>query len=104
MAEKQRAEDAGFGRFLRDLRDARGMSLRDVETATEGKISNGYLSQLETGSVRRPSAVMLHRLATAYEVEYGALMERAGLEAERAPSRSRQATSIFGELTREEEA
>lgn len=84
---------AEFGRFLRGLREARGMSLRAVEQITEAKISNGYLSQLETGQVSRPSAVTIHTLAAAYGVDASVLMARAGL----APSVEAQPNRL-GEL------
>ena len=100
-----RKEDAkpGFGKFLNEIRRSRGFTLRDVEKITEGKISNGYLSQLENGVIERPSAVMLHRLATAYAVDYNVLMEKAGFVSESAAPVNRAATSVLGELTQEEE-
>ena len=92
-----------LGKYLKDIRNSRGYSLRKVEQLTEGKISNGYLSQLENGEIARPSAVMLHRLAGAYGVDYGHLMERAGFITESEAPANRAATSVLGELTQEEE-
>lgn len=60
---------------LRRARELRGVTLRQVEEAT--KISNAYLSQLETGKAERPSPHVLHTLATYYEVPYEFLMEAA---------------------------
>ena len=77
--------------------------MREVERLTEGKISNGYLSQLENGDIARPSAVMLHRLAGAYGVDYALLMERAGFVSESETPANRAATSVLGELTQDEE-
>jgi HTH-type transcriptional regulator, competence development regulator len=94
---------ATFGSFLRDLRKSRGFTLRDVERITEGQISNAYLSQLETGGIERPSAMKLHRLASAYAVDYNVLMEKAGFIAESSAPVNRVATSILGELTHDEE-
>lgn len=79
------------------------MSLRDVERITDGKVSNGYLSQLERGHIDQPSAVMLHRLASAYAVDYSEIVERAGFINESEVSASRTATSILGNLTSDEE-
>jgi transcriptional regulator with XRE-family HTH domain len=92
-----------LGKYLKDVRNSRGFSLREVERLTEGKISNGYLSQLENGDIARPSAVMLHRLAGAYGVDYAVLMERAGFITESATPANRAATSVLGELTPDEE-
>jgi len=92
-----------IGKFLKDVRESRGMSLRDVERVTEGKVSNGYLSQLENGGIGKPSAIMLHRLSAAYAVDYGTLMERAGFVGESETPTNRIATSVLGELTSDEE-
>jgi len=98
--DEQRAE---IGKFLKDVRESRGMSLRDVERVTDGKVSNGYLSQLENGGIAKPSAIMLHRLSAAYAVDYGTLMERAGFVSEAEAPANRVATSVLGDLTSEEE-
>ncbi len=92
-----------IGNFLRDLRKSRSLSLRDVERITDGKVSNGYLSQLERGHIDQPSAVMLHRLASAYAVDYNEIVERAGFISESDVTASRMPTSILGELTADEE-
>jgi transcriptional regulator with XRE-family HTH domain len=57
-----------LGQYLWDLRQATGMTLREVETSSEGKVSNGYLSQLETGVVKSASPGILYELAAVYEV------------------------------------
>jgi transcriptional regulator with XRE-family HTH domain len=105
MSKKPEENDRSetFGRFLNDIRKSRGFTLRDVERITDGQISNAYLSQLETGSIERPSAMKLHCLASAYAVDYNTLMEKAGFIAESATPINRVATSILGELTHEEE-
>ncbi|MFS0739001.1 helix-turn-helix transcriptional regulator [Brevundimonas sp. 3P9-tot-E] len=92
-----------FGRFLKDVRESRGFSLRDVERITERKISNPYLSQLEKGKIAKPSALMLHRLSAVYAIDYGALLERAGIITDAEAPVNRVATSVFGELTSHEE-
>ncbi len=92
---------------LRRLRGIRAVSLRQVEDAT--KISNAYLSQLETGKAERPSPHVLHTLAAYYEIPYEYLMEAAGyLEPpakQRSPKRlSRlQAAAMSARLEPEEE-
>jgi transcriptional regulator with XRE-family HTH domain len=50
--------------------------LRDVEKET--KISNAYLSQLESGKADQPSPRILHKLAEFYNVPYESLMGVAG--------------------------
>ena len=92
-----------IGHFLKEVRQSRGLSLRAVEKITEGKISNGYLSQLENGDISAPSAIMLHRLSAAYGIEYGTLMERAGFVTEDSAPATRLPTSVLGELSHEEE-
>lgn len=66
-----------FGRFLKQLREEKGVSLVDVEKALG--ISNAYLSQLETGTRRRlPSPERLRLLADYYNVSVEELLEAAG--------------------------
>lgn len=67
----------GFNIYLRKLRKDRGWSLRDVEKLTNGRISNAYLSQLESGKVKALSVIMLHRLSAAYGVGFEDLCHRA---------------------------
>ena len=68
----------GLGAWLKARREMLGFSLRDVERITEGKVSNAYLSQIENGRVESPSAIILHRLAAAYGLDFGETLERAG--------------------------
>lgn len=63
-----------FGITLRTARESIKLSLRDVEEATG--ISNAYVSQLESGKVRRPSPVFIRKLATLYGLEYERIMAR----------------------------
>lgn len=67
-----------FGEQLRALRQAKGFSLRDVETQSEKSISNAYLSQLENDKIKNPSPHVLHKLADLYGVPYKMLMEAVG--------------------------
>jgi len=94
-----------LGAFLCDLRTAKGMSLREVEEATDKAISNAYLSQLEKGKIQKPSPTMLHSLAEVYAVPYEALMEKAGylLPSEGKGRRRRVAAFAIDDLTVEEE-
>ncbi|MCE7923103.1 MAG: XRE family transcriptional regulator [Haliscomenobacteraceae bacterium CHB4] len=65
-----------YGSYFKALREAKSLTLREVEKQTG--ISNAYLSQLETGKVKQPSPLNLHKLAQLYEVPYETLMEKVG--------------------------
>jgi len=67
-----------FCGHLKNIRTSKGLSLRAVEKITENKISNAYLSQLENGQIKNPSASILFALSQAYEISYESLMEKAG--------------------------
>jgi transcriptional regulator with XRE-family HTH domain len=96
-----------LGRLLANLRVAKGLSLRQVEEATERAVSNAYLSQLERGKIRKPSPNLLHSLAAVYGVPYEALMEKAGylLPSEGKASAGGKRLNAFAidDLTAEEE-
>jgi transcriptional regulator with XRE-family HTH domain len=68
-----------LGQLLRGGRERKSLSLRAVERATG--VSNAYLSQLESGKIRQPSPVVLHKLAELYDLPYATIMERAGYPA-----------------------
>ena len=107
--EKGAAPEQSLGEYLRNLRLARKLSLREVEDASG--VSNAYLSQLEQGKITKPSPHFLHKLAGCYVVPYETLMEKAGYitreepEAKRVSKqrRGQLAPSSLGELTRAEE-
>jgi HTH-type transcriptional regulator, competence development regulator len=96
-----------LGSLLADLRTAKGLSLRQVEEATDKAVSNAYLSQLEKGKIKKPSPNVLHNLAAVYAVPYETLMEKAGylLPAEGPGSGRRRRLTAFAidDLTAEEE-
>ena len=110
---RSRTKRSGFigrpvelGALLADLRTAKGLSLRNVEEATEKSVSNAYLSQLENGRIRKPSPNVLHNLAEVYVVPYEALMEKAGyLQPTTNGSGRRKRLAVFAidDLTAEEE-
>lgn len=66
-----------FGKYLKRVRRERRLSLRAVEKITGGKVSNGYLSQIEGGQIEVPGVLILHRLAGAYAIDFADLCERA---------------------------
>lgn len=65
-----------LGERLRELRDSRGWSLREV--AAKAGVNHGYLSQLERGEVAEPAPSMLHKVAAGYDVPFPVLMRWAG--------------------------
>jgi transcriptional regulator with XRE-family HTH domain len=94
-----------LGPFLRAARERRALALRAVERATG--LSNAYLSQLESGKIRQPSPVVLHKLAELYEVPYGVMLEQAGYPApagERVSGAPVIVDSRLGPLNADEEA
>lgn len=64
-----------LGDYLRDLRNKKRLSLREV--GEKVGVSGSYLSQIET-SERRPSAEILRKLAPAYGVPVRDTLEVAG--------------------------
>src|SRR5947207_2690385 len=94
-----------LGRYLKRLREASGLSLREAEG--EIGISNAFLSQLESGKVKQPSPVMLYKLAKLYGVPYETLMELAAypVPGGHAPA-PRSVSAVFqrfGQITEDEE-
>ena len=76
--EHDRAGPSTLGEYLRSQREGKRMSLREVEDATSGDVSNAYLSQLEHDKITKPSPNILHTLSAVYGVSYATLMEKAG--------------------------
>jgi transcriptional regulator with XRE-family HTH domain len=67
-----------LGKHLRALREATGLSLRDVQEKTDDAVKNSYLSQIEGGRIGRPSPNVLWHLAQVYGTDYNDLLTRAG--------------------------
>src|SRR5216683_2778126 len=111
------SERGPLGQYLWDLRQAAGLSLRDVEEASQQEVSNAYLSQLENGKVTHPSPAILHEIASVYKVRlprntpitcsYERMMELAGYirpsDRKNKRSKSRLPTFATENLTSEEE-
>lgn len=103
------AAPSALGAYLRKLRQDVGMTLREVEEATNRDVSNGYLSQLESGKISKPSPHVLHTLSGVLNADYESLMQRAGYllpAAHKASSSKRAPTATFAinNLTSDEEA
>jgi transcriptional regulator with XRE-family HTH domain len=65
-----------FGRYLRELRRAAALTLKQVET--KARVSNAYLSQIERGLRNPPHPEILKRLAAVYETPHTDLLAKAG--------------------------
>jgi transcriptional regulator with XRE-family HTH domain len=69
---------ATIGDILRRAREAAGLSIREVERRSEGRIRNTYLSQLERHTIAQPKPQKLHELADIYGLPYEELAEAVG--------------------------
>ncbi len=69
-------ETMNLGDKIRQLREER--RLTQGHLASNSSVSQGYLSQLENGEVKNPSAAVLLRVAQAMNVDPDELFEAAG--------------------------
>ena len=65
-----------LGDKIRELRE--GFGFTQGQLAVSASVSQGYLSQLENGDVKNPSAAVLLRVAQAMGVDPDELFEAAG--------------------------
>ena len=99
-----------LGAYIRKARQDLGMTLRDVEEATNKEVSNGYLSQLEGGKISKPSPHVLHTISTVLSTDYETLMQRAGYilpstsQRPEGAKHGRAATFAIDHLTADEES
>ena len=87
-----------LGDRIRKLRDQR--ELTQGQLAQNSAVSQGYLSQLENGEVKNPSAAVLLRVAQAMNVDPDDLFEAAGYPTVRTlrETYERYESTIDGEL------
>ncbi len=71
-----------LGDRIRQLREQFGLT--QGQLASGSSVSQGYLSQLENGEVKNPSAAVLLRVAQAMRVDPDELFEAAGYPTVRA--------------------
>ena len=62
-----------IGRILRESREAKGLSLRQVEILTG--VSNPAISQIETGQIKSPAFHTIVSLCDVYGIEITKLTE-----------------------------
>lgn len=72
-----------LARTIRNAREARDLTLRDVQAATRSRsrpdgLATSYVNRLERGEVAEPSPHVLRALARALGVTYATLMKEAG--------------------------
>ena len=88
-----------LGSYLRPLRDAAGLTLRDVQgrcaVSARCGVSNGYLSLLEHDRIKAPNPNVLHTLAECYGADYAELMRRAGYPLPNQPGDGVAAPVVF---------
>lgn len=61
-----------FGEYIKEMRNNKKLSSREL--AGKAGISQAYLSQLETGKNKNPTAETISKLAKALEVDYTELL------------------------------
>jgi HTH-type transcriptional regulator, competence development regulator len=66
-----------LGETLKAARQRDGLTLKQVEEKIGH--SNAYLSMLENGKIKKPSADVLYKLSVVYKIELDVLLIAAGL-------------------------
>jgi transcriptional regulator with XRE-family HTH domain len=66
-----------IGSTLKEAREINALTLRQIEEGTG--ISNAYLSQLENDKIKNPSALVLFKLASIYNVDLNTLLSETGI-------------------------
>lgn len=92
-----------LGVMLREARERCAYSLREVEAKAD--VSNAYVSQLESGKIKQPSPLVLHKLCELYECSYAAALEMAGypLPGGKPVAENARFVARLGKTTSEEE-
>lgn len=66
-----------LGTILKEARSKTGLTLRQVEDSSG--VSNAYLSQLENDKIKSPSANILYKLSSLYNIPLNLLLKGAGI-------------------------
>ena len=67
-----------FGEYLKDLRQTKGISQKELSGLTNGQVSNAEISRLEAGIRKKPSPAVLKILAPHLGVPVSVLLTEAG--------------------------
>lgn len=96
-------KEESLGAALKQARVFKKLALRAVEDMTG--ISNAYLSQLENDKIKKPSADILHKLATTYNLDFNYLLHIAGLVEKKSTENVSFGQFVFSKdnLSKEEE-
>jgi transcriptional regulator with XRE-family HTH domain len=79
MAQPANTKDQlSLAEYLRLARKKCGLSLKQVEAATDRLISPPYLSTVENGKIGKPSLMFLRALSLLYGISFEALAFLAG--------------------------
>ena len=81
-----------LGKTLKDSRELMSLTLRQVEEATG--ISNAYLSQLENDKIKKPSANVLYKLASLYNIELDSLLFASGIIEKDTPQKNKLLNTV----------
>jgi transcriptional regulator with XRE-family HTH domain len=95
---------ANIGEVVRRLREVKTITQRELEELTHGKVSRGYLANLERGKIRMPSEEKLEALAQALQVTKRYILEQAGMiePVDIADPYIVELADVFADLTDEE--
>ena len=66
------------GEYLKELRQVKGISQKELSVLTNGEVSNAEISRLEAGIRKKPSPAILKLLAPHLDVPVGILLTKAG--------------------------
>ena len=95
---------ATIGEVVRQLREVKKITQRELEELTQGEVSRGYVANLERGKIRMPSEEKLEALAHALDVTRRYILEQAGIvePVDTTDPYIVELADIFPELTDEE--
>jgi transcriptional regulator with XRE-family HTH domain len=77
MREAKLGEPSGLGRFVRERRQAAGLSQRQLALAASVSVSN--ISRLESGFHLTPSLELLRRVAEVLDIDMAELLSYRGI-------------------------
>jgi transcriptional regulator with XRE-family HTH domain len=74
-----------FGEYLKELRQAKGISQKELSSLTKGQVSNAEISRLEAGIRKKPSPAVLKMLSPHLGVPVSFLLREAGFMEDQLP-------------------